>query len=183
MLVLTEQCSCLLGPQLCCPPPADHPHLPHRGQLLALAESSQHIAPMLTAPPAAATATQGHGCAAHMHKHVHMYTRGHRDTGTHAMDMSTQTHVHMHTRAHPNTCTWKHRCKLTNVPMHKRAHGSMHTHGHGHMQAHPRAHTLTGTPALAHPVTQQILGLRTCLLPRHCLFCQRGVQPWAQPAL
>lgn len=182
MLVLTEQCSCLLGPRLCCPPPCRPHPLPHCGQPLALAESSQHTAPMLTTPPAAATATQAHGCAAHMHKHVHMYTRGHGHRHT------CNGHGHTDTCSHAHTCTPKHVHRETqmqahNVHMHKHAHGHMHTHGHGHMQAHPWAHTLTGTPALAHPVTQQILGLRTCLLPRHCLFCQLGVQPRAQPAL
>lgn len=180
MLVLTEQCSCLLGPRLCCPPPRRPPPPPPvraaPGPCRVLTAHSTHA-------HRSSSCCHGHTgtrvCCTHAQTCTHVDT----DTGTHAMDMGTQTHVHMHTRAHPNTCTWKHRCKLTNVHMYKHAHGHMHTHGHGHMQAHPWAHTRTGTPALAHPVTQQILGLRTCLLPRHCLFCQLGVQPWAQPAL
>lgn len=130
MLVLTEQCSCLPGPWLCCPPPADHPHLPHRGQ------------PLGPCSVLMAHSTHAHRSSSCCHGHTgtrvcrthdtDMYTHGHRDTSTPAIDMGTQTH--MHTRAHPDMCTWK------QMQAHKCAHAQTCTCGH-RCSTLTRAHT------------------------------------------
>lgn len=201
-------------------PPSPRP--PHTaGSLWAFAGSSQHTAPVLTAPPAADIATQAqtrsHRDTRHRHAHMdwtqghmqwtwahrhtcmctHAHTRHvHIDTGMHkhtCTHMDTQTHRHMHTHMHTQICTRTHRCILTNVHMHNHTCTWTHAHKthmdtdtckrHGHMQTHPHTHghthTCTGMPPLHTLVTQQLLGPRACFLPRHRLFCQLGVQPWA----
>lgn len=74
----------------------------------------------------------------------------------------THAHGHMHTRHTWTQTHAKHMdtCRHTHTPM------GTHTHAQGYQPLH----TL---------VTQQILGPCTCFLPRHRLFCQLGVQPWA----
>lgn len=151
MLVLTEQCSCLLGPRLCCPPPCRPPPSPTAGSPWPLQSphSTQHpCSPLLQLLP------RPHRHTGVLHTCTNMYTCTHMDTdtGTHAMDMGTQTRVHMHTRAHPHTCTGKHRCKLTmctctNMHTDTRTRMDMdtcrHTRGHTHSLGRQPLHTLS----------------------------------------
>lgn len=189
------------------PPSPRPPHI--AGHLWAFAGSSQHTAPMLTAPPAAAIATQAQThshrdtrqTCAHEHRHrdtcnghghtdmhvcAHTCTHGyvHIDTGMHkhtGTHTGTQTHRHM-PHMHTQICTRTHRGVLTNVHMHP--HTCTWTHAHkAHMDTdtcrHTHGHTHTCTGI---PALNTLLTQQLSGPPR--LLCAQAplvLSAWVQP--
>lgn len=155
----SEQCSCPLGPRLCCPhpppppPPLLHPLASH-SPLKALSPCRVLTADsaMLTASPwllwahrdmgVQHTCTHRHTC---MHAHRHEQICTHIDTDTRALDIGTQrmhmcTHACMHTDTWPDMDTHRH--------MDTGTHRHMHIHGCGHRRIYcEHGHTNTCTCA------------------------------------
>lgn len=120
MLVLSEQCSRLL----CCPHPAAHPHHhPTPASCTGLPPAAGSPEPLTHAhtdrtnarrSSTAATGSQGHGCATHMHTCKHtgtvQWTWAHRYTLIHTCTCAQlwahrKAHMPMDTGTHTQTCT------------------------------------------------------------------------------